>query len=704
MLLAFHSALLGWGAWIHSPGWDEFAHLPAGLSHWELGNFDLYHVNPPLVRMAAALPLLTQGIELDWRWSAENMDRRPEWRMGAQVTERYGAQAFWFFTLARWACIPFSILAALVCFWWGRALYGEAAGLLAAGLWCFSPLVLANAQMITPDAGSAALGAAAGFTLWRWLRGPSAWRAFVAGGVLGLAQLTKFTWIVLFPLWPALWLVYRWSDGRRERRAWCREGLQLTAIMLLALYVINAGYGFEASFRRLGEYRFVSATLSGAEGRFRAVEGAQHNRFAGSRWGAVLVPVPANYLLGIDRQKRDFEGRLWSYLRGEWRRGGWWYYYLYGLAVKEPVGYWVLFVIALGLSVFARGYSAGAPSDVAEIARSRPGSAEYGTGRIGDPCYEEGASGIEVEWGRISDPSYKGAAMERGRIGGPSYRGLGWRDEMVVLAPAVVILVFVSSQTGFNHHLRYVLPAVPFLFIWMAKVARSFELLRAPASRVPALPNEEAPHPGPLPEREGEKRGTAALASPCLPVSSSPCLPRSAAALHATVALLTAAALLWAVASSLYVYPHSHAYFNELVGGPRNGHHHLLNSNIDWGQDLLKFKDWLDRNPHARPIHVACSAVGWLLEPTLREIEVKLPPPGPGQGTEVSGDAAATLGPQPGWYAVFVTALRGRHGRYEYFLHFEPTDMVGYTVYIYHVTLEEANRVRRELGLPELDE
>jgi hypothetical protein len=28
--------------------------------------------------------------------------------------------------------------------------------------------------------------------------------------------------------------------------------------------------------------------------------------------------------------------------------------------------------------------------------------------------------------------------------------------------------------------------------------------------------------------------------------------------------------------------------------------------------------------------------------------------------------------------------------------------MAGYSIYIYHITLEDANRVRRDLGLPDL--
>ena len=39
-----------------------------------------------------------------------------------------------------------------------------------------------------------------------------------------------------------------------------------------------------------------------------------------------------------------------------------------------------------------------------------------------------------------------------------------------------------------------------------------------------------------------------------------------------------------------------------------------------------------------------------------------------------------------------------------YFQRFQPVAMAGYSIYIYHITLDEANQARRELGLPELDE
>lgn len=58
LLLTFHAALLACGAYIHSPTLNEPGHLVAGMSNWQFGRFDVYKVNPPLVRMVAALPML----------------------------------------------------------------------------------------------------------------------------------------------------------------------------------------------------------------------------------------------------------------------------------------------------------------------------------------------------------------------------------------------------------------------------------------------------------------------------------------------------------------------------------------------------------------------------------------------------------------------------------------------------------------------
>jgi hypothetical protein len=50
----------------------------------------------------------------------------------------------------------------------------------------------------------------------------------------------------------------------------------------------------------------------------------------------------------------------------------------------------------------------------------------------------------------------------------------------------------------------------------------------------------------------------------------------------------------WYGGSVLRVHPHYLGYFNELAGGPSGGWRYLVDSNLDWGQDLKALKQWMD--------------------------------------------------------------------------------------------------------------
>ena len=114
---------------------------------------------------------------------------------------------FELFQLARLPMPLFSIVGGLAVFAWSRRLYGTLGGLLSLALWVFCPNILAHARLVTSDLGSTALGVAATYVFWRYLHQPS-WRwAAAAGVMLGLAQLTKFSMLLLYAVWPFLWLV-----------------------------------------------------------------------------------------------------------------------------------------------------------------------------------------------------------------------------------------------------------------------------------------------------------------------------------------------------------------------------------------------------------------------------------------------------------------------------------------------------------------
>ncbi len=64
--------------------------------------------------------------------------------------------------------------------------------------------------------------------------------------------------------------------------------------------------------------------------------------------------------------------------------------------------------------------------------------------------------------------------------------------------------------------------------------------------------------------------------------------------------ILIALAVGWLFTATVRIHPHYIAYFNELIGGPENGHRYLADSNIDWGQDLKRLARYGREHPTER--------------------------------------------------------------------------------------------------------
>ncbi len=529
-LLLAQASLLTWAAFANAPTWDEPAHLAAGLSVLDHGSFGLYRVNGPYPRVLGALVARSAGAETDWSHLSDLPGARPEFSVGADFARANGEQIFRLVSLARLAVIPIVLAGGLVCFLWARALFGDLAGLAALTAWCASPNILGHGALLTGDVTAAVTGIFLGFTTWRWLSGGERTSALAAGLAAGLALLAKATWLLVFPLLPALVaLVLLVSKERRSR--WKRSLVELIAVLALAVLVLNAGYLFRGSLTPLGHHVFVSNLLAGGEPgpNGRVPPG---NRFEGSWLGALPVPLPADWLLGLDTQRRDFQGDRISYLRGEIRPTGLWYFSLYGLLVKLPVGTLLVLLFAVGWTLVA-----------------------------------------------------------------PRERSPGWPAEAVLLGLPFAALGLVSSQTGMTHHVRYVFVVLPFAFVFMSR-------LFSAASR----------------------RST-----------------RSIAGLLILLSLL----------ESMAVWPRAISFFNLAAGGPARGHEHLIDSNVDWGQDLFLLAEWAKAHPEARPLHFAYFGS---VDPLLLGIEYRLPPSGHPART---GDPAWVTAPAPGWHAVSASLLHG---------------------------------------------
>lgn len=349
VILGIQSAFVAGMALKQSVTFDETGHLLAGVAHWRHGDFSLYAVNPPLSRLVAALPALPLAGSFEFPPYNDLPERREELRLGVLLSthvENY----HYFSVVARLALLPFCWLGGFVCYAWARELYGFKAGFLALLLWCFSPNIQANASQVLPDLAVSSLFVTTCFLLRKRSRGDVRDSPIIAGLVLGATLLGKFTAVLLVPVVLAvLFCRAARSEGNSFLLRIGRGIGKGVTICSVSLLVINCGYFFEETMLPLKEFEFLSETFSGRS----SSENMKGNRFL-HVWNAEIpVPLPRNYVLGIDLAKYELERGYWSYLNGEFSTTGWWYFYLYGLAIKEPVGLFGLLLIA-GMSLTCR--------------------------------------------------------------------------------------------------------------------------------------------------------------------------------------------------------------------------------------------------------------------------------------------------------------------------------------------------------------
>jgi hypothetical protein len=254
-----------------------------------------------------------------------------------------------------------------------------------------------------------------------------------------------------------------------------------------------------------------------------------------------------------------------------------------------------------------------------------------------------------------------------------------WRDELSVLLVPIVLLAVMSFGTNINLGLRYVLPIFPYGFISIGKVV-----------------------PWSVGYVGRARRAAMAAVGACMALT---------------------------VAATALIHPHFLAYFNWISGGPRHGSEHLIDSNLDWGQDLVNLRVWLAANAPNEPVGLAYfgqipptifakrqEPFPWFLPPIL-PASVDDPSKVPLRYRRVWQRSA----PPPGLYAVSASLVRGlpwrvydcispsadlddvrywapyeaQWGAFSYFAELEPIDVIGYSIFIYRVSPDQARHLAR---------
>jgi Dolichyl-phosphate-mannose-protein mannosyltransferase len=142
--------------------------------------------------------------------------------------------------------------------------------------------------------------------------------------------------------------------------------------------------------------------------------------------------------------------------------------------------------------------------------------------------------------------------------------------------------------------------------------------------------------------------------------------------------MVVAGLVLWQVVSVVRVYPSFLAYFNEVAGGPAGGGRYVVDSNLDWGQDLRRLRTFVEAH------HLAQIAVDYF---------------GGGSPAYELGTQSipwwSAKGPYPGWLAVSATILQSAQGRWDPALGWQPEEAyawlrghapvatIGYSIWVF---------------------
>ncbi|MDA1016762.1 MAG: glycosyltransferase family 39 protein [Planctomycetota bacterium] len=541
-LLVLHATLATLTAKYCSITHDEYWHVPVGLLNLSTGQFHYEDLNPPLMRMLCAVPLLPAGADPGPAMASDDL-----WLYGDQFLD---ANADRYRSLFFWARLPVVLVSVLTC-WitahWATQLFGVRGGLLALLMISASPAMIANAALATTDLAAAFFFVLTLWRAWSMRRSVTRKNAVLLSCCLGAAQLAKFTCVLLFALAPVVYLLTKPTD---ESRVPIRTHLKYwIALLCGSVVIINCGYLFQGTGTRLADFQFRSQILGNLQTRMP--------------WTASLsVPLPRDYVLGIDHQRRMMEGDHPVFLDREWRLTGFREYYVMVLLYKLPHAVQLLFLCGL----------------------------------------------LRAMW---------------------QFRVPGELRSNVLLLLPLAVLTVIGSFSKMQLGLRYILPAFPFLYLVAA----------------------------------GSIAGLATTRRFWL-----------ASTLIALVCV--------GVLAPLRFHPHHLGYFNEWIGGTEGGRTKLLDSNIDWGQDLDALADYVAQHPMP---HLRLAYFG-TVPPSRAGLSYELPPP---------------RMPEPGWYAASVNFVEGRPtpirhpdgsttavdlDAFGYLRFFEPKVRVGSSILVYKLT------------------
>jgi hypothetical protein len=304
--------------------YDEPVHIASGMEWLDQGTYGRYRLdNPPLARVAVATGLFLKGLRSHGKEDAVEEGNQILYSDG-----NYSRNL----TLARLGTLPFLILACVTILLWMRRWFTAISGIWALLLFLSLPPVLGHSALATLDIACAATIVTVLYQFMRWLENPTWPRSIGLGAALGLAILTKFSSFTFLGVCGPVAIACYFLSGRdrltSHRQPRLRVG-RLAITVCLAFVLVWAGYRF--SLKSLSADQRYQKTSSESPKVAAALSRISEVRLPLVEMGHGLFTLFVNNRKGYD-----------SFLLGQYRRTGWWYFFPVVLGVKTPIGLLVL--------------------------------------------------------------------------------------------------------------------------------------------------------------------------------------------------------------------------------------------------------------------------------------------------------------------------------------------------------------------------
>ena len=346
--------------------YDEKAHIPAAYSYVRYGDMRLNPEHPPLIKDLAGLPLLALQPAFPLQSSEWQQGINEQWAIGdifinctkpEMLCNDADTILFW----SRLPIVLISVLLGIMLFVWTKELGGTLAGLFAVLLYAADPNIIAHNHYVTTDLGIAAFIFSAFYFFIRFLKAPTLKNTVVAGIFLGLAELTKFSAVLLFPIFGLFVILYALTRQKPtgtaqsifsfKFRAVLEYGLKFTGSIVVCFVLIWSLYAWNTATMP-GERLVAAADLYLSQQ--NAPAQFAHALVVSTSESAFLKPL-SEYFLGVAMVfGRVASGNVHYFLGTISDKASAWYFPTV-FFLKETLPFLFLLVATTGYSLYRIG-------------------------------------------------------------------------------------------------------------------------------------------------------------------------------------------------------------------------------------------------------------------------------------------------------------------------------------------------------------